>query len=425
MKKILAMLLLLPIFVSAETCDTVIDKQTTYNRNLVCDLNNNTTTLFKTNKEETVLNNSVCKITCTEEILFQIDPVKKVLAGTSFNYPLVTSGERKCTAVYNYKDYETKIRRLVYDYESLTGTSKTTKGNELTNYYAEKKACDEFVQKDGVYENKYKFNGDVELKVETSEKVVTVPYKFVEIDEYYSEVLSDDTPYYNACNYNEATKECDGGEETTAGWTEYARIYGKYTMNDSYVEKYTGEIKDTPSDNTCNAGDRFFVSFKEFTRPETGNTTDKGYSLKLIAKNIGNNLTSSGNTWNLNVDCWYQVKNLIFPQTNPGGKTDELYDDLGGTGFMYRLVDLNNPFPNREPGANWLGKESIITSTKDRLSTLQRFVINLNSSSIGRIRTYNDTHSYESFNIELKDVNGEMKEYSSFVQSFNDVIDRK
>ena len=84
MKKVLAMLLLLPIFVSAETCDTVIDKQTTYDRNLVCDLNNNTTTLFKTNKEEVVLNNSVCKITCTEEILFQIEPVKKVFAGTSF-----------------------------------------------------------------------------------------------------------------------------------------------------------------------------------------------------------------------------------------------------------------------------------------------------------------------------------------------------
>ena len=425
MKKILAMLLLLPIFVSAETCDTVIDKQTTYDRNLVCDLNNNTTTLFKTNKEEVVLNNSVCKITCTEEILFQIDPVKRVLAGTSFNYPLVTSGERKCTAVYNYNDYETKIRRLTYEYEELTGTAKTTKGNELTNYYAEKKACDEFVQKDGVYENKYKFNGNVELKVETSEKVVTIPYKFVEMDEYYSEVLKDDTPYYNACVYNEAKKECDGGEETTAGWTEYARIYGKYTMNDSYVEKYTGDIKDTPSDDTCNAGDRYFVNFSEFTRPESGNNTDKGYSLKLIAKNIGNNLTPSGNTWNLNVDCWYQVKNLIFPQTNPGGKTDEMYDKIAGTGFMYRLIDLNNPFPNREPGANWLGKESIISSTKDRLSTLQRFVINLNSSSIGRVRTYNDTHSYESFNIELKDVDGEKKEYSSFVQAFNDVIDRK
>lgn len=425
MKKILAMLLLLPIFVSAETCDTVIDKQTTYDRNLVCDLNNNTTTLFKTNKEETVLNNSVCKITCTEEILFQIDPVKRVLAGTSFNYPLVTSGERKCTAVYNYNDYETKIRRLTYEYEELTGTAKTTKGNELTNYYAEKKACDEFVEKDGVYENQYKFNGNVELKVETSEKVVTIPYKFVNIDDYYSEVLKDDTPYYNACNYNEAKKECDGGEETTAGWTEYARIYGKYTMNDSYVEKYTGEIKDAQSDETCNAGDRYFVSMTEFTRPETGNTTDKGYSLTLIAKNLGNNLVTGGNTWNLHVDCWYQVKNLLFPQTNPGGKTDELYDDLGGTGFMYRLIDLNDPFPNREPGANWLGKESIISSTKDRLSTLQRFIINLNSSSIGRVRTYNDTHSYESFNIELKDVDGEMKEYSSFVQAFNDVIDRK
>jgi len=60
MKKILVMMMLLPIFVSAETCNTVIDKQTTSNRNLVCDANNKTTTSFKTNKEEVVLNNSVC-----------------------------------------------------------------------------------------------------------------------------------------------------------------------------------------------------------------------------------------------------------------------------------------------------------------------------------------------------------------------------
>lgn len=425
MKKILVMLLLLPILVSAETCDTVVDKQTTYDRNLVCDVNNKTTTSFKTNKDEVVLNNSVCKITCSEEILFMIDPIKKVLAGTSFSYPLYTSGERKCTATYNYANYETKIKRLVNEYATLTGTAKTTKGNEITNFYAEKKACDEFVQSEGVYKNKYKFNGDVELKIETSEKVVTVPYKFVDIDEYSSEVLSDDAPYYNACNFNETTKKCDGSDETVAGWTEYARIYGKYTMSDTYLEKYTGEVKETEGENTCNAGDKYFVDFNEFTRPVANDTTDKGYSLTLIANKIGNNLVSTGNTWKLNVDCWYQVKNLMFPQSVKGGKTDDLYDEIGGTGFMYRIIDVNDPFPNRAPGANWYGKESIITSTKDKLSTLQRFVINLNSSSIDRVRSYNDTHSYESFNIEVKEQEGVKKEYSSFVEAFNDAIDRK
>jgi len=419
MKKILVMMMLLPIFVSAETCNTVIDKQTTSNRNLVCDANNKTTTSFKTNKEEVVLNNSVCSITCTEEILFSIDPIKKVLAGTSFSYPLYASGERKCTATYNYNDYETKIKRLVNEYASLTGTAKTTKGNEITNYYAQRKACDEFVKKEGVYKNKYEFNGDVELKVETSEGGVTIPYKFVNIDEYSSEVLSDSTPYYNACNFNETSKECAGGDETTAGWTEYARIYGKYTMNDTYIEKYTGEIKDTSSNDRCNAGDRYFVNFTELTRPVSGDNTDKGYSLKLNANKLGNNIANSGNTWNLNVDCWYQVKNMIFPQT-----TDELYEKISGTGFMYRIIDLNDPFPNRQPGANWVGKESVISSTKDRLSTLQRFVINLNTSSIDRIRDYNDKYSYEPFVYEDPEKEDNYLD-NYFIQYFNGVIDRK
>ena len=102
-----------------------------------------------------------------------------------------------------------------------------------------------------------------------------------------------------------------------------------------------------------------------------------------------------------------------------------MYEKLGGTGFMYRIIDLEDPFPNRKSGANWDGKESLITLNAGKISTLQRFVVNLNSSSIGRIREYNDIHSYEPFNIEMKEVDGVKKEYSSFIQSFNNVIDRK
>lgn len=431
MKKILFVFMMLPVFVFADTCSTVLDNQTTDTRTITCDMNERTTSLYKTNKEEVVLSNSVCKITCSEEILVSIDPVKKVLAGTSFNYPLYTSGERKCTAVYDYKSYETKIKSLVNEYQNLTGNAKTTKGNEITNYYTQKKECDEFVMKDGEYKNKYEFSGDVELKLETSERVLTVPYKFNEIDEYESIVINDDAPYYNACNYNETTRKCDGEDSTLAGWTETARIFGKYTMNDTYLEKYTGEVKTSESEDTCNAKDRYFVPMNELTRPTKNDTNDNGYSLTLVAKNIGNNLVSTGQKWNLNVNCWYQVLNLMFPQSTTG-KYDEKHDELGNTGFMYRLIDLNDPFPNRTAGANWIGKESIITSTKDIISSLSKFEINLNSSSINSIRSYNEVNGYEPFNIELKEIyddegkpTGKYTEYSSFVLGFNNVIDRK
>ena len=82
------------------------------------------------------------------------------------------------------------------------------------------------------------------------------------------------------------------------------------------------------------------------------------------------------------------------------------------------IIDLNDPFPERNPGANWVGKESIITSTKDKLSTLQRFVISLERSSINKVREYNDVHSYDTF--DLND-----KEKSSFIIANENIVDRK
>lgn len=417
-KKILVILLMLiPVITFAETCEFNKDTQSTSDRNLVCDAEKRTTTTFKTTGEKTVLSNSVCEIKCTEEVVFSIDPIKKVLAGTSFSYPLYASGMRKCNAVYNYSQYEAKIKALVNEYETLTGTAKKTKGNEITNYYAQKKACDEFSVNESEYQNKYSYNANVSLKVETSKNEVTMQYIFSEIDEYSSTLILDEANY-SSCNFSENNKKCLGDSKTIAGWTETARIYGKYTMKDVYIENYTGDIKDIETDNTCNAGDRFFTNFNELTRTSEKDTTDKGYKLTLTARNLGNNLVATSEKWNLNVDCWYQVNNLMFPQNNIGGNVDDNYDDYGGTAFQYRLIDLDNPFPGRSPMANWKGKESIIYSTKDNLSSLQKFVINLNRNSISKIREYNDTYSYDTFNLD------EM-EKSQFIINNPSIVDRK
>ena len=374
MKKLIFVLMLMPVVVFGSTCTVNNDTQTGYDRNLVCDAEKRTTTTFRTKEDVTVLDNSVCTITCTEDVVYSIDPIKKVLAGTSFNYPLYASGERKCNAAYHYDTYETKIRKLVDEYATLTGDAKATKGNEITNYYAEKKACDEFTKEGSELQHKYSYDDYVvNLHIETSTSTdVVVPYVFVETEKYDSNVIIDEINYRGSCIFNEVEKTCSNGNKTINGWTETARIFGKYTMKDTYIEKYTGEIKTVYSNNTCNAGDRYFVSMNELTRPVKNDTTDKGYKLTLIAQNIGQNEKDIKNknnnfTWNLNVDCWYQVKNLAFPQGGSGTNTDDNYSKYGGTAFEYRLIDLENPFPGREPGANWKGHESIITSTKNNL----------------------------------------------------------
>lgn len=412
------MVMMMPVVVFGSTCTVNKDVQTGNDKKLVCDAENRTTTTFRTTDEKTVLKNSVCEIKCTEEIVFAIDPIKKVLAGTSFNYPLYASGERKCKATYNYDSYEQKIKKLTEEYATLTGTAKVTKGNEITNYYAEKKECDEFTKEGSEFQNKYSYDGDVSLKLETSINEVTIPYVFVETEEYDSKVIVDEINYRGSCEFNEAGKTCSNGVKTINEWTETVRIFGKYTMKDTYIEKYTGEIQTVYSNNTCNAGDRYFVSMNELTRPTKADTTDKGYKLTLTANKLGNNLVSTEPIWNLNVDCWYQVKNLVFPQGGNGENTDDNYSKYGGTAFEYRLIDLEDPFPGREPGANWKGHESIITSTKDNLSSLERFVITLDRNRINRIREYNDVNSYDTFNLS------EM-EKSPFIEANPNIIDRK
>lgn len=412
MKKIIFLLMILiPTVTFAGTCETINDTSNTDTRNLTCDKELLTVTKYKTNKDVKVLDNEVCTITCSEEVLFSFEPIKKVLAGMGFSYPLLVSGERKCNAVYKYVAYETKVRTLVDKYAASTGDAKITAKNELINYYAQKQTCDEFNKEDSEFKNKYEYNADVKIKIETSSKVDEIKYNYLKMtDDSLTENI--DNIFYDSCDLNTANYTCNESAKTIGSWTSTTRTFGKYTMPYSYVEKYTGEVKSAETSTTCNAKDKYFTSTKEFTKPLSNVTTDNGYKLTLIATNLGNNLEKT-KTWNLNVNCWYQVKNLSFPQ-----EEDEEFEELGSTGFMYRIIDLNNPFPDREPNANWKGKENIIISNKDNLSSLQKFIITLDRSNIRKVKNYNNSNSYDTFNLN------EM-EKSKFILNNNGIVDRK
>ena len=422
-KKILLFaLLLMPLMVSAlDVCDVASDNQTSNNRTLTCSPTQISTTKFKSTKEKEVLKNDVCTITCTEDIAFSIKPTQKVLAGMSFSYPLYSSGVRKCTAKYNYKNYEDKMQKLVDEYKTLTDTTaKNNKVKELDALYEQKARCDGYAEAGNEYESKYSFNGEANLKVETSTNVENVTYEYKDIDEYYTNVVKDNINYYS-CGYNSSTKNCDGAQRTTNGWTSTSRVYGKYTMKEVFIEKYTGEIKTTKGDNTCEGMDRFFVDLNEYTRPISNDKDDNGYSLTLTATNL-NTKTINDTDWNLTVNCYYQVNNLMFPQGGTNVKADENYSKYGNTAFQYRIVALEEPFPDREAGSNWKGNESIITSSKSIVfstnNTLERFIINLDRAGIRKVREYNELYKYDTFNLDSK-------EQSIFINNMGKMFDRK
>ena len=421
-KLLLFALLLMPLMVNAlDVCDVASDNQTSNNRTLTCSPTQISTTKFKSTKEKEVLKNDVCTITCTEDIAFSIKPTQKVLAGMSFSYPLYSSGVRKCTAKYNYKNYEDRMQKLVDEYKTLTDTTaKNNKAKELDALYEQKARCDGYAEAGNEYESKYSFNGEANLKVETSTNVENVTYEYKDIDEYYTNVVKDNINYYS-CGYNSSTKNCDGAQRTTNGWTSTSRVYGKYTMKEVFIEKYTGEIKTTKSENTCEGMDRFFVKLNEYTRPVSNDKDDNGYSLTLTATNL-NTKTINDTDWNLTVNCYYQVNNLMFPQGGTNVKADENYSKYGNTAFQYRIVELEQPFPDREAGANWKGNESIITSSKSIVfstnNTLERFIINLDRAGIRKVREYNELYKYDTFNLDGK-------EQSIFINNMGKMFDRK
>lgn len=421
-KLLLFVLLLMPLMVNAlDVCDVASDNQTSNNRTLTCSPTQISTTKFKSTKEKEVLKNDVCTITCTEDIVFSIKPTQKVLAGMSFSYPLYSSGVRKCTAKYNYKNYEDRMQKLVDEYKALTDTTaKNNKVKELDALYEQKARCDGYAEAGNEYESKYSFNGEANLKVETSTNVENVTYEYKDIDEYYTNVVKDNINYYS-CGYNSSTKNCDGAQRTTNGWTSTSRVYGKYTMKEVFIEKYTGEIKTTKGDNTCEGMDKFFVKLNEYTRPVSNDKDDNGYSLTLTATNL-NTKTINDTDWNLTVNCYYQVNNLMFPQGGTNVKADENYSKYGNTAFQYRIVALEEPFPDREAGANWKGNESIITSSKSIVfstnNTLERFIINLDRAGIRKVREYNELYKYDTFNLDSK-------EQSIFINNMGKMFDRK
>ena len=217
-KLLLFALLLMPLMVNAlDVCDVASDNQTSNNRTLTCSPTQISTTKFKSTKEKEVLKNDVCTITCTEDIAFSIKPTQKVLAGMSFSYPLYSSGVRKCTAKYNYKNYEDKMQKLVDEYKNLTDTTaKNNKAKELDALYEQKARCDGYAEAGNEYESKYSFNGEANLKVETSTNVENVTYEYKDIDEYYTNVVKDNINYYS-CGYNSSTKNCNRAQRTTNG----------------------------------------------------------------------------------------------------------------------------------------------------------------------------------------------------------------
>ena len=89
--------------------------------------------------------------------------------------------------------------------------------------------------------------------------------------------------------------------------------------------------------------------------------------------------------------CDIELYPLLYKDGKPSGNESNKYN------FIYRPIDIYNPFPNRNAGINWFEWYNI-EKNKDRLestySNAEEYTAILNNEIISEIKAYNKSHNY-------------------------------
>lgn len=102
------------------------------------------------------------------------------------------------------------------------------------------------------------------------------------------------------------------------------------------------------------------------------------------------------------VDGWIDKWELTYDGENDDSckvnVTSRLYkpDQSNKYAFIYRPIDINNPFPNRNAGVNWYDWYSI-PANKERLKSSyskEEYQVILDNQSVSKIKEYNKSNNY-------------------------------
>lgn len=135
-------------------------------------------------------------------------------------------------------------------------------------------------------------------------------------------------------------------------------------------------------------------------------------SLEATISNIG--VLKDVDNWTNNWKLTYDGENDDSCKVNV---TSRLYksNQKNEYAFIYRPIDLNNPFPNRNAGINWYDWYSI-QSNKDRLKSSYsklEYQVELDNQSVSKIKEYNKENNY----LDWKGINEET-EKSDFINNY-------
>lgn len=163
-------------------------------------------------------------------------------------------------------------------------------------------------------------------------------------------------------------------------------------LPNSVVENYTGNVTYKTTDNNLGLNNKYYTPLTwntknkyEITATIYGMDRLKESSVIADSKNKGTawtgkwETTLNGASSNCAID--------LYPLYGQPTKNKDKFKYI----FIYRPIDLNNPFPNRNPGMNWYDWYNN-TKNKERLESSydrEQYSITLDSQKTSEIKKYN------------------------------------
>lgn len=195
-------------------------------------------------------------------------------------------------------------------------------------------------------------------------------------------------------------------------------------LPNSVVEEYTGKVTYKQGDN-LGLNNKYYTpidwdSNKKYEIVATISGMDRLKESSVKADSKDKNKVWTG-TWEYTLNgskdnCDINLYPLYGQPT--GGKKNLKYT------FIYRPIDLNNPFPNRNPGMNWYDWYNI-ERNKERLESSynrEQYSITLDSQKTSEIKKYNKDELNKGGYFDWKTMDDDK---SKFIDKYFDTIKRE
>lgn len=200
-------------------------------------------------------------------------------------------------------------------------------------------------------------------------------------------------------------------------------------LPNSVVEEYTGKVKYRTDSNNLGLNNKYYTPLNwntdkkyEITATVSGMDRLKASSVKADSKTKSSpwtgtwEYTFNGSKDNCDIDLY-----SLYSRPTDNSKNSKYV-------FIYRPIDINNPFPNRNAGMNWYEwYNRKIPNNKERLSKSYednklQYSITLDGSSTKEIKQYNKNQLKHGGYFDWNTMNNEK---SKFIDEYFDTIKRE